>query len=59
MKFYSDTTLPSNADYAKRACLSVNAFNQMEAQFLKMIDYDLFISDDEWDKYVEGLEMLI
>ena len=53
-KFYDDDTY-KNKDYAKFIGVTVEELMKMEMEFLNIIDFDLFISEDEFENYKQKL----
>ena len=53
-KFYDDDTY-KNKDYAKFIGVTVEELMEMEMEFLNIIDFDLFISEDEFENYKQKL----
>ena len=49
-KFYDDLYY-SNAYYAKVGGVKINELNSLEAAFLEMIEFRLFVSPEEFEQY--------
>lgn len=49
-KYYEDENF-KDKDYSKIAYLKTEELIQMEVEFLSIIDYSLYISEEEFDKY--------
>ena len=53
-KFYEDDPFKSS-DYAYIGGISTNELCQMEIEFLDLIDYKLFVSDNDYFNYKKDL----
>ena len=52
---YNEDVIYDNLYYAKIAGLPVKEINYLERKFLEIINYDLFVSDELFQKYNEYL----
>ena len=53
---YNEDSIYSNKYYSEIAGISFEELNLMENYFLKLIDFNLFVSKDEFKKYEEHLD---
>lgn len=53
-KFYSDDYF-LNSSVAQLAGMTLDELNMLEQEFLRILDYDVFITPDEYNQYLEGL----
>ena len=55
---FCDDTFFSNIFYSKVAGVSCREMNSLEAELLKMIDYELCVSSEEYKRYEEQLNQV-
>lgn len=53
-KFFSDDYF-LNSSVAQLAGMSLQELNMLEQEFLRIIDYDLFVSPEEYNDYLDGV----
>ena len=53
-KFYSDEFMTNN-DYAIIGGIDINELNLLEREFLALIHFDLYITEEEYKKYFTKL----
>lgn len=53
-KFFSDDYF-LNSSVAQLAGMSLQELNMLEQEFLRIIDYNLFVSPEEYNEYLDGL----
>jgi hypothetical protein len=54
---YIDDYYLSNKYYARIAGVPVRELNLLESKFLSYIQYDLYVSDEEFNKYLEMISL--
>ncbi len=52
---YNEDDYYSNSFYAKVAGITLNEVNSIEMEFLKLINFSLYVHDDAYNKYSEYL----
>jgi len=55
-KYYNDNCYISNSDYAKVCGISINELLKMELEFMNIIDFNMFINEDEFNKYWNNIK---
>ena len=53
-KYYEDNSF-NNKTYAKLVCISCDELLEMEMEFMNMINFELFIKDEDFEKYKEKI----
>jgi hypothetical protein len=56
-KFYADNVCCKNDKFAAAASIQRGQMNLMEMVFLALLDYDLFIDDDEYKAYLKKFDL--